>query len=146
MVTKAFSIEDGNQNSSILTSRNTKYSDIDLQFATKLNGDIFKKLDAAAVKQSIKNIIRSRKLEKPFDANFGSNIGSILFELLDNGIVSEANELILEAISSYEPRARNVEVIVDPRYDANEAAITVKFQIGNTMETETIETRIARLR
>lgn len=146
MVTKAFSIEDGSQNSSILSTRTTKYSDIDLQFATKINGDIFKKLDAAAVKQSIKNIVRTRRLEKPFNSGFGSNIGSILFELLDEGIVSEANEIILEAIRDNEPRARNVQVIVDPRNDYNEAAITVKFQIGNTMETETIETTIARLR
>ena len=146
MVTKAFSIEDGSQNSSILTSRKTKYSDIDLQFATKINGDIFKKLDAAAVKQSIKNIVRCRRLEKPFYPDFGSNIGSILFELLDADAIDEADELISDSIRNYEPRATNVEVIVDPRNDYNEVAITVKFQVGNIEETETIETTIARLR
>ena len=64
MVTKAFSIEDGNQSSSILTSRKTKYSDIYLLFARKISGDIFKKVDASAVKQSVKNIVRTGTLEK----------------------------------------------------------------------------------
>jgi len=146
MVTKAFSIEDGKQGSSILTSRKASYSDIDLQFATKLNGDIFKKLDAAAVKQSIKNIVRCRRLEKPFNSDFGSNIGTILFELADAGIAEEAEGLIISAIARWEPRAINVQVIVDPRMDQNEIAITIKFQVGNTVETETIETTIARLR
>ena len=41
MVTKAFSVEDGNQNSSLLTSRIVKYSDIDLLFAKKMSGDIY---------------------------------------------------------------------------------------------------------
>ena len=89
MVTKAFSIEDGNQSSSLLTSRSTKYSDIDLLFANKLSGDIFKKVDAAAVKQSVKNIVRTRKGEKPFNPEFGSNIGDFLFELADEGFLNK---------------------------------------------------------
>ena len=54
---RQLSIEDGNLSSSILTSREKKYSDIDLLFDKKPSGDIYKKQEAAAVKQSVKNIV-----------------------------------------------------------------------------------------
>ena len=57
---RAFSTEDGNlQTTSILTSRIRTYSDIDLTFAKKSNNDVFKKNDAAAVKQAVKNFVFS---------------------------------------------------------------------------------------
>ena len=49
--TRAFAVEDGNlSTSSVVTSRSKNYVDIDLSFNAKTNGDIFKKVDAAAVK------------------------------------------------------------------------------------------------
>ena len=56
MPSRAFSIEDGNiGNKSILTSRREEYSDIDLSFAKKGSGDIFKKSSGASVKQAVRN-------------------------------------------------------------------------------------------
>ena len=47
-----------------------KFIDIDLNFTAKsTSGDIFKKTDQAAVKQSIKNLLMTNKLEKPFEEN-----------------------------------------------------------------------------
>jgi hypothetical protein len=58
MVTRAFAVEDGNLNTtSLVTSRNRLYKDIDLTFAKKPSGEIYKKTDAAAVKQAVKNSI-----------------------------------------------------------------------------------------
>jgi hypothetical protein len=58
MVTRAFAVEDGNLNTtSLVTSRNRLYKDIDLTFAKKPSGEIYKKTDAAAVKQAVKNLI-----------------------------------------------------------------------------------------
>ena len=67
MAQKAYSIEEGNlQSKSIITTRQRVYSDLDLTFARATNNDVFKKNDAAAVKQSIKNILLTNTLEKPF--------------------------------------------------------------------------------
>ena len=58
MPTRAFSIEDGNiGNTSILTAKNNVYVDLDLTFAKKGSGDIFKKQHGAAVKQAIRNLL-----------------------------------------------------------------------------------------
>ena len=56
MPTKAYSLEDGNlSNKPIITSQTKTYNDIDLSFKKKTTGDVFKKTDAAAVKQYLRN-------------------------------------------------------------------------------------------
>ena len=47
---RAFSIEDRTLDTSIISSRNVAYKDVDLSFTAKPAGDIYKKTDAAAVK------------------------------------------------------------------------------------------------
>jgi len=78
MPTRAFSIEDGNLGSkTILTSRAKSSKDIDLSFAKKGSGDVFKKEDAAAVKQAVKNLLLTNFSEKPFLPRFGGNLNSL---------------------------------------------------------------------
>ena len=83
---KAYSREDqGDLNTtSIATSRNVDFKDIDLSFQVKtVSGDVFRKNSTAAVKQAIKTLMLSNRLEKPFVPNFGGDIQSQLFELAD---------------------------------------------------------------
>ena len=86
MARYAYSREDqGDLNTSTVKSaRNKEHVDIDLNFTPKAtSGDIFKKTQLSAVKQSIKNLLMTNRLEKPFVANFGANITGMLFELAD---------------------------------------------------------------
>lgn len=147
MVTKAFSIEDGNQNSaSIITSRNRVYSDIDLLFENRPSGDIYKKSDVAAVKQSVKNILMTNHGEKPFRPFFGGNLSSLLFDLTSPTLDEDLNDAIRNAIQNYEPRARVQRVIIQSSPDRNSIAATVEFQIVNTTETVTLTVDLTRLR
>ena len=69
-MSRVFSQEDGNlQVQPVNTSRSVSYKDIDLTFAAKASGDVFKKNDAAAVKQSVKNVILT---------NFGENHSALI--------------------------------------------------------------------
>lgn len=147
MVTKAFSIEDGNlQTKSIVTARQLTYTDIDLTFTAKPSGEIYKKTDAAAVKQAIKNLLLTNRMEKPFNPYFGGNLNSFLFSLSEEFDEDECKEAIIDAITNYEPRAivRDVNVtIVD---DRNDVKITVVFQVVTTAEIVSVDVSIARLR
>ena len=88
MATRAFAVEDGNLNTrSLVTTRTRLYSDIDLTFAKKPSGEIYKKTDAAAVKQAVKNLLLTNKYEKPFQPSFGGDLNNLLFELVDNDTV-----------------------------------------------------------
>tara|TARA_R110000822_G_scaffold131490_3_gene268488 strand:- start:1663 stop:2106 length:444 start_codon:yes stop_codon:yes gene_type:complete len=147
MVTRAFSVEDGNLNSrSIVTSRNKLFSDIDLTFAKRPSGDIYKKTDAAAVKQSVKNLLLTNRFEKPFQPSFGGNLGGILFELVDADSAYEIENVIRDAIKRYEPRAHVISVDANVQPDANAVSVTVEFQVVNTEEVVIFQTTLTRLR
>jgi phage baseplate assembly protein W len=147
MVTRAFAVEDGNLNTaSLVTSRNRLYKDIDLTFAKKPSGDVYKKTDAAAVKQAVKNLLLTNKFEKPFQPEFGGDLNNLLFELVDNDTVYEIDGAIREAIKRYEPRAQVRQVVTNLQPDANSIIVTITFQIVNTEEVVTLDTTITRLR
>lgn len=144
---RVLSKEDGNLNTStLITSRNKLYSDIDLTFTNKPNGEIYKKTDAAAVKQAVKNLIQTNFHEKPFLPRFGGNIREFLFELAYSDIKGDIKNNIIRAIQTYEPRAKILKIDVNPRPESNSLSVTLEFQVVNTKEIVVFTTAISRLR
>ena len=144
---RAFSVEDGNLTSSIIRSTRTRvYKDIDLSFTAKPSGEIYKKQDAASVKQGVKNVLLTNFAEKPFNPRFGANLRSRLFDLADADAEYDIERQILAAVETYEPRAKilNVRAVVQP--DNNEIEVTVTFIVVSTSEEVTFTTTLARLR
>lgn len=147
MGTRTFSIEDGSLNTrSIVTTRNKLFSDIDLTFSKRLSGDIFKKVDAAAVKQAVKNLLLTNAFEKPFQPTFGGNLNALLFELVDDDSSHEIENVVEETITRFEPRAKVISVVANVEPDYNAVAVTVTFQVVNTEEVVVFETTLTRLR
>ena len=144
---RQLSIEDTNlSTSSISGFRNRLYSDIDLTLAVKQNGDIYKKTDAAAVKQAVKNLVSTNYFEKPFQPNFGGNIRAYLFDLADDDTAEEIELTIASAITRYESRAKVMRVKAIPRPDYNSIEVTIVFRVISTSEEVTFTTVMARLR
>lgn len=144
---KAFSIEDGNlQTRTLITSRNRLYKDIDLSFTKRPSGDIYKKTDAAAVKQAIKNLLLTTKTEKPFAPYFGANLNNLIFNLSEDFDDGQIKDVIVNAIGNYEPRAQVREVNVNLLPDANTVNVTVIFQVVSTNEEVQLDVSLTRLR
>ena len=144
---KAFSIEDGNlSNTTITSSVSRTYRDIDLTFANRPSGDVYKKTDAAAVKQAVKNLLLTNRGEKPFRPNFGGNLNDFLFSLSEEFDELDIKETVANVITNYEPRVivRQVNVNVEPDYNSIE--INVVFQIISTNTIESVDVTLARLR
>lgn len=147
-IRRAFAQEDTNlQTSTVKTSRIRQYTDIDLAFKAKpSSGEIYKKTDAAAVKQAIKTLVMTNKLEKPFRADYGGNMRGQLFELADRGRSSVLTRTITETIEIYEPRAKVLDLRVNLKPDRNTIEMTLKFKVVNTEEQVEFTTTLARLR
>jgi len=144
---KAFSIEDGNLSNVPLTSSVTRtYKDIDLTFAKRPSGDVYKKTDAAAVKQSIKNILLTNFTEKPFQPTFGGNLNNFLFNLSEEFSDFEIREQVTLAINNYEPRAIVLDVKSNLSPDQYSVNIQVIFRVINTASVETTNVTLTRLR
>ena len=146
-MSKAFAVEDKNLNqASIIVSRNKLYRDINLSFTVRDDGEVYKTIDAGAVKQAIKNLLLTNHFEKPFLPLYGGNLRDLLFELATSSISEEITSNITRAIESYEPRAKIVDIRVDNRADYNSIGVTVEFRIVNTEETVIFTTTLVRLR
>ena len=146
MATK-LSAEDGNLSVSTLIGTRTRlYKDIDLTFANKPSGEIFKKVDAAAVKEAVKNLILTNYFEKPFQPKFGGNLRDMLFDLADDDAEEDIEDRIKAAITIFEPRAQALNVTAIATPDRNSIRVTAEFRVINTQETVTVTTVLARLR
>jgi len=144
---RAQAAEDKFLESSLLTGqRKRTYKDIDIRLAIRQSGDVFKKTDAEAVKQAVKNLVMTNRFEKPFLPNFGGDVRSMLFELADEETADDIEQQILSSISRYEPRAQviNVEAILKEEF--NSLSVKITFRVISTNEVVTIEQFIQRLR
>ena len=147
MATRAYSIEDGNISiKPITTSQTRTYNDIDLSFKTRTTGDIFKKTDGNAIKQSIKNIVMTNRYEKPFNPYYGGNLISFLFSLDTDFDEEDIKDRIISSISNFEPRASVVNVKSIISSDFNSVDIDIIFRIIATQEVESLNISLTRLR
>jgi len=132
---------------SVTLSRNREYSDIDCTLAVKTGGDIFKKVNAAAVKQSLKNLIMTNTFEKPFRPEFGANLRGLLFELADEGTDYFVIERLKRIMEEQEPRADILNIIVSNALEIrNHIAITITFKVVNYQQTFSLTANLERLR
>jgi hypothetical protein len=59
------------------------YSDIDFTFTKKpVTKDVALSYNEKAVLRSIRNLLSTRKFERPFNPDLGSNLDALLFELI----------------------------------------------------------------
>lgn len=98
------------------TGRRTKvfYRDIDINFTPNWNRDISSKDNARAVMQAVVNIVTTKKGSMPFDPDYGTTIGSEMFENITPFLLSTIETDIKDAIIKYEPRVEDIEVSLTP--------------------------------
>lgn len=141
---KVFSTEDGKLNSSVRVIKQRQYSDLDLSFAarTVTDGDIYKKTDAAAVKQAIKTLLLTNRFEKPYRPEFGGDLGGLLFSLADEDTGTDIADRVKKAISRYEPRAEIVSLRVTSTPDFNSVRVRIEFRVINTLEVDVLDLKL----
>lgn len=140
-MSKIFSNEDGDLSESVRVLRQRQYSDLDLSFfaRTATDGDVYKKTDAAAVKQAIKNLLLTNRFEKPYRPEYGADLNGLLFELADDDTGDEIVEKIRNVVQRYEPRARILKIRVTSTLNTNNINVTVEFRVVNTETTDTLK-------
>ena len=126
--------EDGDLSYSKRVTKERIYSDIDLTLGarTSTDGDVFKKTDAASVKQALKTLILTNRFEKPYKPSFGANLSGLLFELADEDTGEEVLTRIKAAIDKYEPRVKTLDIKVTAKPDYNSINVIIEFRVVNT--------------
>ena len=135
-----------------IRARDKVYSDIDfafrpVQMQDDRPGDVALKRDVEAVKQSVLNILRTNRGERPFQPSFGSNIRAYLFENIDEVTKTLIQEEVVFALRNFEPRVVVLSIDVDSPLDSNAVNIRLDLEIVSPIATTTtLEFTVERLR
>jgi len=129
-------------------ARNTRiFSDLDLNFtAHPVTGDITRRYDDNAIKQSVKNLLLTRNFERPFHSEIGSPIRQLLFDNPGPMFNVMLKRAVIDVINNFDPRVNIIDVRVDEYSDANEVYVTLEFTIVNTERPLTLDLALERTR
>jgi phage baseplate assembly protein W len=106
------------------------FKDISLSFEPHpVTNDLPILKNERAIARSVRNIVETIPTERFFNSNFGSEVRSSLFGIVDYATVSIIEDQIKTSIDIYEPRVDNVQVNVTPELDSNSLEITIIFDI-----------------
>jgi phage baseplate assembly protein W len=123
------------------------YKDLDLSFtANPVTGDVAKKIDVNAVKQSLNILMRTNFYERPFEPEKGANLRGYLFEPMSNILAGVIKNTIKNLIETYEPRAKIESLLVVANYDNNSYDITLRYFVVGTDKPQTLTANLKRLR
>lgn len=106
------------------------FKDISLSFQVNpINYDLIAITNETAISRAVRNLVFTKRGERPFDALLGSRVSSLLFDNLDPITASNIELEIETVIRNYEPRVSLVRVTATPNYDANEIDVEIVYNI-----------------
>ena len=103
--------------------------------------------DKAAIAQSIKGLLLTRKGERPFQPEIGSNIMDLLFEPLDYGTGAMLKKAISKCLVTYEGRIIITRLACILDFDNNGYDIELEYMIvGRSEQTVAVDFFLSRTR
>lgn len=104
----------------------------DLSIAFKphpVTGDVATKKDVAAIRQSVANLLYTKKTERPFASRIGTNLHKLLFEPLSVTTAGLIAAEIKDVLLAYEPRILIEELTVDANLKDDGFEVFLAFRI-----------------
>ena len=108
--------------------------------------DLSRKINAQAVKESVKNIVLTDRGERLFQPDLGCSIRGSLFENIDQNTIFILKENIKTAIRTYEPRCDVKDIIVNANVDSNQISVKIIFTVINSNNDTTLTIDLDRVR
>ena len=106
------------------------FKDLSMSFKfNPLSGDLITLKNENAIARAVRNIVLTTPGEKLFDPDFGSSVGEILFENVDDITAVSIQDEIRNCLNNYEPRVDLVDVNVDPNFDENQFDVKITYRI-----------------
>ena len=124
------------------------FKDLSVTFKSHpVTDDLVVVKDKAAIVQSISNLLLTRKGERPFQPDLGSDLTKTLFEPLDYASSGLIRSEVLRVLRRYEPRIRVDSVRCVPEYMNNGYQVELSYTIvGRDDAPVTVEFFLERTR
>lgn len=98
--------------------------------------------DSTAIDVAIGNILNTTLSSIPGNPTFGTGLESFLFEQLDFISVNMMENLITDALQTYEPRITNISVVVSQQPEYNRININITYTIKSTGTSQQVTINI----
>jgi phage baseplate assembly protein W len=108
--------------------------------------DVVRVQNDKAITRAIKNLILTNYGERPFQPSIGSNVNRSLFEPNDGFLEDELESSIRRTLETSEPRASVLNVTVTPSQDENSVSINIVYSIINSMQPQSLDLVLRRVR
>lgn len=102
--------------------------------------------DEQAVKRSMRNILSTNSKERLFNPEFGGGLRRFLFEDISVMTTDLIKDAITDSIRKHEPRARIIEVLVEPNEFAHSYEISIFYEIINNANPQNLQLTLYRVR
>jgi phage baseplate assembly protein W len=115
-----------------------------LQFAENTFAQSFKTSEQA--KSNIKNVLLTKKGERPMQPEFGSGLQEILFDFNDDELAGKIESTINEAIQQWLPYVNIEDILVENgnyERDNNLVNISITFSVLNDPELNSVTFNVA---
>jgi phage baseplate assembly protein W len=131
----------------VTSLRGERYSDfymnLDKNYGTK---DIARLTNEDAVVAALRNIIFTRKGERPFFPEFGCNVLGLLFENFSAFTSDSIDTEIRTAVENFEPRIQTISSKVEENQDAHSFTLFLYYTTINNPETVSVSFLLTRIR
>jgi len=105
-----------------LEELNYKYKDIGSE-------DIY---DYAVIKNSVRNILTIPRGSLPDNPNFGTSLYAYLFEILDDFIIDEMQDVLVREVVSQEKRIDRVRVVIKSIPEYHKLTLNIEYYIKDS--------------
>lgn len=123
------------------------YKDLDLSFtANPVTGDVSKKIDVNAVKQSLNILMQTNFYERPFEPEKGANLRGYLFEPMSSLTAGLIQNTIEKIIENYEPRVKIDTITVTANLDTNSYDVELRYFVIGIDRPQILTANLKRLR
>lgn len=130
-----------------MATKQAIFSDLDLNFTKHpITDDVSRKTDAAAVNQSLRNLILTANYERPFNSNIGSPIRALMFEPYSPMLRVLLKTVVEQTVENFEPRISLQDVIISPNESNNSLEISIYYYILNSTSLQSFQMTLERTR
>lgn len=120
------------------------YKDLSLDFIPHpVTGDIRPVTDETALRRSLLNVLRTKKGDKPFFSDFGTDLERYLFEPANALTESQINKEVYDTVTRFEPRVIVNSITSEIQDDG--IAVVINYIIRNTNIQDSLEFSVSRV-
>lgn len=111
-----------------------------------VTGELTRFINENAINRALKNLILTNRGERLFQPAVGSDIYRMLFEPMTGSTAELIRGMIERTITTYEPRVKVIQVVVDPKFDENAYNVQIQYIVINRQTPVTFNVTLTRVR